>query len=289
MTTGIAYPVLELAQEIAMIPGSPNLLPALQTLPRPIADHLSDSKQNHKIIERSFQFLDAPEKSNRTDAQWRDVFLDGVKQIDNANSWNLESKYPNPDEELAATRQQRLALLFAKLYPVAKLQLIEAGWDESELNSMPVGKVVAIQTRRAWDAYTELFNGVENLPASKIYDRAVKIADSDLVNSDFHGCFPFPLITHTQENLLRCRWQLVEINMNLQLIRDHLAKTGSFPTAVQFKEMAFADPETGLSFQYRRLENGDAQFQSIPVIYDGSNRGRDYVVVRYTIKKADQK
>lgn len=289
MTTGIAFPAIVTIRELASVPNSPNLLTALQTLPRPISDYLSNIKQQHQVIERSFKILDNPEESDRTDAQWRIAFLEALEQIDQAHRWNLERDYPNVEQELAASRQQRLSILFAKNYPVAKRRLIGAGWSAKELNKMPVGQVIAIQTRRLWDQYTGLHDGIENMPASRVHNRALQLENSELIYGELHGCFPLNLIVLTQENLLRSRWQLVEISMNLQLLRDHLAKTGSLPTAEQFDEMnPFPDPETDLPFQYRRLENGDAQLQSKPAFHEGSPQ-RSYVRVRYNIKKAIQK
>lgn len=290
MTTAIAFPAVQMVNEMSMKPGSPNLVSALQTLPRPISDYLSEIKLQHQIVGRSFLLLDNPEQSDRTDSQWRTVFLDEIEQLDQANGWNIEREYPNSEEELTNTRKRRLGILFAKLYPVAKRQLIEAGWNAKELNSMPVGKVIAIQTKRLWDAHVQLLNGLEDLPASKVHDRAMKLENSDLIYGEMHGCFPLNLIVFTQENLLRSRWQLIEISMNLQLLRDHLAKNGSFPTAEQFAKLGpLPDPDTGKPFQYRRLENGDAQLQSSPVFYEGASDRSGYVRVRYTIKKAGQK
>ena len=266
------------------------MLAALQTLPRPVADYLSDIKQQHRIIERSFQFLDNPQWSDRTNAQWRAVFIDGLEQLGNAYDWNLEREYPNSWDELVESRQKQISILFAKLYPVAKRKLIESGWDASELDEMPVGKVIAIQTKRVWDSHVQLLNGIENLPAEKVHDRAEKLINSDLIYGDLNGCFPLNLIILLEESLLRSRWQLIEISMNMQLLRDHLARTGEFPTTEQFKKLnPLPNPQTGLPFQYRKLDNGHAQLQSAPVRFAGSSDRDDYVRERYTIKKAHQK
>ena len=288
-SNNISYRMLAFVNEMASTAGSPNMLRALQTLPRPLADYQSAVRDQYKTIERSFGFLDSPETSTRNDKQWRSVFLDGIAQIDRAHRSTYESTHPNGWDELVASRTNRLGLLMGKLYPSAKQELLSAGWEKKDLDSMPVGKVIAIQTRRLWDKHTSLLAGLENLTAAEIRDRSKKMQSSDLVYGELLGGFPLHTMITNQENLLLSRNLLVEVSMNMELLRNHLAAAGKFPTVEQFKAMnPLPDPTTGLPFQYRRLENGDAQIQSQPDRYDELAESQKYVRVRFTFKKAEK-
>ena len=158
---------------------------------------------------------------------------------------------------------------------------MNAGWDKEKLDAMHVGQVIAIQTRRLWDRHVQLLQGIENLSAAEVRERSKQMESGDLPYGELLGAFPVQNVITTQEDLLLSRWSNFEISMNVEKLRHHLAKTGSFPNAKQFQAMSpCPDPQTDQPFEYRLLENGDAQIQSSPIGEE------DYVRTRYTIKKA---
>ncbi len=279
----IARNTLSTINEMASLPNSPNMFRALQTLPNPIVNFRPVIRKQYDSVQRSLQFLDDPESSNRSDDQWRAVFLDGLEQLDESSRSNYERTRPDSWNDIVASRERRLGLLLAKLFPSAKRELVNAGWDKEKLDAMHVGQVIAIQTRRLWDRHVQLLQGIDNLSAAEVRERSKQMESGDLLYGELLGAFPVQNVITTQENLLLSRWSNFEISMNVEKLRHHLAKTGSFPNAKQFQAMSpCPDPQTDQPFEYRLLENGDAQIQSSPIGEE------DYVRTRYTIKKAQQ-
>ena len=280
---GMVHSTLSLVNEMASLPNSPNMFRAIQTLPNPVVNFRPAMRKNILSIERSFRFLDDPANSDRSDDQWRAVFLEGLEQLDQRDQ-RQHSNYEDTGgwDQFVASRERRLGLLLAKLFPAAKRELIKAGWDKEKLESMHVCQVIAMQTQRLWDRHKALFRGVENLTATEARVRAEQMESSDLIHGEL-GSFPFRNVISTQTDLLLSRWEQVGFSMNVEKLRDHLAKEGSFPNTKQFQDMSpIPNPLTDEPFEYRLLENGDAQIQSSPIDEE------DFVRTRYTIKKAQR-
>ena len=123
--------------EASTLPESPNLFSALQAIPPSFESFRPWVESEFLKIKRSFRFLDDPENADLSDEQWRVAFLEALELHDiYGGVQNSGGRYR--EQDLAATRSQRLGVLFAKLYPTAKVELLKAGWAREKLDSMPV-------------------------------------------------------------------------------------------------------------------------------------------------------
>ena len=264
MSYTIFADVLRSVDEASTLPESPNLFSALQAIPPSFESFRPWVESEFLKIKRSFRFLDDPENADLSDEQWRVAFLEALEMHDIFYGvQNSDGRYR--EQDLAATRSQRLGVLFAKLYPTAKVELLKAGWAREKLDSMPVGQVIAIQSRRLWDQHNVLFRGFQNLPGPDANVRALKMEESDFLFGRILGAFPCEIMGANMSGLIGREGQTVAVCSNIQLLRDWLAKHGKFPDRDEFLKLKTpADPASGKPFEYRLLKNGDAQFQTPP-------------------------
>ncbi len=131
-------------------PGAPNLYWALAALPRPYVDFRPAMRTELELPEKLFPFLKDAETAERTPAEWQKLVTaaySDLKLLDvdvmTGNRWL---------DQLGA------AAILARGYPIAKAELIAAGYDAQKLEKMPASQVVAIQSGRVMrHAYHEIF------------------------------------------------------------------------------------------------------------------------------------
>lgn len=129
---------------------------ALAALPEPLVDLRPAMQFEMHMPAQMFPFLKDAETADRSPDEWRKQIIGCLRGLESLgggsetlNDWQAE---------LAA------AGLVAKLYPQAKQQLIEEGFDRDRVEAMPVGQVVAIQTSRSVQyAFHEVFK-LSHLP-----------------------------------------------------------------------------------------------------------------------------
>lgn len=254
--------------EMSSRPGAPNRYHALQSIPTPVIDFYSMVSTESYLVGKTFPFLYTPEKLDLTAKQWRDVFSDALKHVDAASGRKIET-------ESDSERESRTALILARLYPIAKRELIQSGWDANKVDAMPVGQVVAIQTRRVWDKYADLLASKQQFTsavAAEVQQRQIKKIENEGYDvPGQRGDFPIidlapPLL---DLEIIPSRTRLVnrQIAM-LQVIaklRDYAAANGRLPSQQEFTSMdPIHDPRTGLPFEYVRDSENSAVLQTAP-------------------------
>lgn len=123
---------------------------ALASLPQPLVDLGPAMQFEMNMPQQLFPFLKDAETVQRTPDEWRKIMIDTLRGLEGLSS--SPAPFSNWQGELAT------AALVAKLYSVAKQELIAGGLDKERVESMPVGQVVAIQTARSVEyAFHEVF------------------------------------------------------------------------------------------------------------------------------------
>ena len=237
---------------------SPNNLVALQAIKQPIVDYYPKIKTEHDLIERGFEILNSPETSNRSPEQWQVVFADAMEQMDRIMQ-GIDQL--DDDEGYHNSRDTRAALLLARLYPIAKHELISAGLEKDKIESMPVGQVVAIQTRRVWDELAASLDGIANLPTAEAIatakSRMKELQAEGYMTTSARGDFPLSEFTYTwlDERFVVSGVKMVNRELvmlqNVEKLRDFAAQQDALPSAKEYGELNFRpDPMTGKAFEY---------------------------------------
>lgn len=135
----------ERIQEMAEMPGSPNLYWTLTMLPRPLID-LAPAMQVEMVIPyQMFPFLRDAETTERSPAQWQTA-LDELQQRIIMELGPLERQSTWPPRLM-------MTAVALKAFPIAKQHLIAKGYPAEKVDTMPVAQVIAIYTA---DTYDEL-------------------------------------------------------------------------------------------------------------------------------------
>jgi hypothetical protein len=124
--------------ELIATEGSPNLYWALRGLPDPILNMHAPIQFEGTLAMRMFPFLVDADTAHRPAHEW--LRLLGTTDI-NADE-------PNTGTSLAT--MARTTALVLRSYPIAKRELIAAGYDKARVEQMPVGQVVAIYVRNCY-------------------------------------------------------------------------------------------------------------------------------------------
>lgn len=257
---------LQSSIELSSQTGAPNQYHSLQSIPNPAVEFYSMVRTESYLIGKSFPFLYSPEKLDLTNEEWRKMFSDALVQIDIATSQQAEQE---------AERNSRAALILARLYPIAKRELLQAGWDEKNVNAMPVGQVVAIQTRRVWDQYADLHTSKHSFTpsvAADVHRRQIeKIETEGYDVPGQRGDFPITDLAPPVLDLeiLPSRTRLInrQIAM-LQVvakIRDFAAEQKRLPDQKEYSTLDLIhDPRTGKPFEYKKTSESSVELQTEP-------------------------
>ena len=264
----IASQTLKSALEISSVDGSPNNLHALQTLPATLVHFEPKYETDCDWLDRRFEFLESPTTSNRTPEQWREVYLNAMDQMEQIWAGFIEDDESKKRKE---SLEARTGLMLARLYPLAKRELLERGWTEEKVNAMPVGQVVAIQTRFVVDELKRQLYVGRNLPvveAVKVQQKLQKeLASQGYFASSAHGSFPVTDLYCLYEGQLpsvgRNLSRRIVMMQNIERLRDFAAKNSSLPTEQQYFELEMAnDPRTGAAFKYKRESDSTCTLQT---------------------------
>ncbi len=129
---------------------------ALAALPEPLVDLRPAMQFEMNLPLQMFPFLKDAETAQRSQGEWRRMMIECLQGVDDIDG-GPRSATPWRVELFAAG-------LVAKLYPLAKEQLLAEGLDRQRIEEMPVAQVVAIQTSRSLKyAFQEVFK-LSHLP-----------------------------------------------------------------------------------------------------------------------------
>jgi hypothetical protein len=285
----IASMMNESLRELIDAPGSPNMYWAVASLPQPLVDMRAAMQFEMNMPLQMFPFLKDPETAERSTEQWQKLVTDAT-----ASLLQMTDQSPAPGLEGSWQAQLATTAMIAKAYPVAKQDLIAAGFDSQRVEKMPVGQVMAIQSARSYRyAYQELFKW-SLLPYSeaKPYMLQVeeKLKTEGYLGQPFSGREGMPMarlllpaISAVQSAGARSDRNFAAL-MNIEAIRLHAAATGKLPKSLdEIKVVPVPNnPATGQPFVY--LVDGEQATLGVPPITSPQD-GRWYVLTLDRAKK----
>jgi len=150
--------------EIIAAPDSPNLYWALSELPSPMFDMRESLRFEMAMGHRIFPFLRDAETAEHSPDEWTRLW---------ANAW---SDLQQISHDTVWDASEMLSLGMSLLhYSQAKQRLIDWGFDQQQVEQMPVGQVLAIYTGRVYDRIAHEFEKVVYVPfrgAGRLADQA---------------------------------------------------------------------------------------------------------------------
>jgi hypothetical protein len=228
---------------------------ALAALPEPLVDLRPAMQFEMHMPAQMFPFLQDAETADRSPDEWRKLILGCVRGLESLGG--SSSAMNDWQSELAATG------LVAKMYPQAKQQLIDEGFDRDRVEAMPVGQVVAIQTSRSVQyAFHEVFK-LSHLPYQEATGRMPQTLKRLEAEGHLHGKFSgreglpltsllLPAVSGVMQAETRNARNLATVQA-IEAIRMHAAASGGkLPKSLA--EITIvpvpANPATGQPFPY---------------------------------------
>jgi hypothetical protein len=130
-------------------PDAPNMYWAIASLPHPVIDMRDGMDWESGVPWQVFPFLRDPETAVRSPQEWRDMLMGAMLNVSQLSNY---PRKPASLGELSATA------MMMKAYPLAKRALVVDGMEREQVEAMPVGQILAIQTaKRIRHAYDETF------------------------------------------------------------------------------------------------------------------------------------
>ncbi|HUE74702.1 MAG TPA: hypothetical protein VMP01_27790 [Pirellulaceae bacterium] len=268
-------------------PGAPNLYWAIAALPRPYIDFRPAMRTELEMPEKLFPFLKDAETAERTPEEWQKLLIAAYSDlqlfdsgVSSGNRWL---------DQLSA------AAILARGYPVAKAELIAAGYDAGKLEKMPVAQVVAIQSARVMrHAYHEIFKcTLLDYPDSAI---RLKETNDRLIRERYLGPslaqkdplmltgLLLPAISNVNVASIRSARDLAALQ-TIEAIRMHLAASGKLPASLD--DVAIVpvpkNPATGKPFPYE-LKEGVATLVVPTLLATDERDATHYVMTADTSK-----
>jgi hypothetical protein len=178
----IGHVLCKQLEEFVQQPGAPNLYWALALLPRSFGDMRPAMREEHTMLERMFPMLKHLEDGPMSNAQVQAELLRLRARLD-----DFGLRRPSRAEQLAQ------AALISNAAAEAKRALAARGFDEKQLDAMPVVQVVALKAYREYrDAYDEALKwayvpGGFHHPAYREAAKKCEAAGRRLDHYFFHG------------------------------------------------------------------------------------------------------
>jgi hypothetical protein len=201
-----------------------------------------------------FPFLKDAETAARSPEEWRMLIVRALRDLADLGG---PGAFKGWQGELAA------AGLMAKLYPVAKHELLASGMDREKVEAMSVGQAVAVHTARATESvYHELFKNML-LPypqaTARLSESTNRLEDSIGQNASLTGKIGLPianLFLPAVHNVLHAQIRAARNFTALQAIeaiRMHTAATGKLPASLADVTIVPvpANPASGQPFPYK--------------------------------------
>lgn len=264
-------------------PHSPNLYWSLTTFPRPLVSMQRGLLGESTLPERLIPMLKDAETATRSPEQWKRELVQAVR--------NLQQL----DDEVLPKDQWKFELavmgLIATVYPQAKAELLEAGYDRERLETMPAAQVVAIHASRTTRRNCDELIKASYLPYPEALawsDRFAAIFES---GSSRLGGELLPVtrvLLPAQAQVIRAEArlerQLAALRV-IEAIRLHLAASkGQLPASLdEVKIVPVPDnPVTGKPFPYSLRQDGGTSHAVLEV--PASSREPGQLGKRYVLK-----
>jgi hypothetical protein len=262
-------------------PGTPNLYWAIATLPNPLIDVRTAMQYELHMPLQIFPFLVDAETKARSEAEWSTILREAIRQVQVVGgAVNQPNQTPDFLTELGT------AALLLKGYSAAKEALVEAGYKPEEVEKMPVGQVIAIQTSRTYRyAYDELFKWtLLDYPESQIgaHKAVEKLRREGYLGLGSKGAGSIPVVSLLLPAIENIPTTAIRFDRNLaalhtiEALRMHAAETGSLPQ--RLSEITVVpvpkNPATGRPFEYGL--DGDVATLEVPSLNPAAKDGKTY-------------
>jgi len=256
MCGSISEQVLEYIQQ----PDAPNLYWALTMLPRPMIDLRRAVEVERHSLELCFPELSNLESIHDDSDGWRDRVYGLVEKIEDLGLMSEMGRHSGIYRNSAT-----LNLLAVKSYPRAKQSLIQQGFSEEVVESMPVGQVLLIDLVRTFERIRDDAFKWFYVPFDEARE-GMKRARAELDQSQEELREVLPLANAMLPPLMACRNAVVRTERNLaamrviEALRLHAHENGGkLPERLEDVTVVPVppNPATGKPFSYR-LENDTA-------------------------------
>jgi hypothetical protein len=215
--------------------GAPSLYWALADLPQPLVDLRPAMRQEMGLPRRIFPILENADTVQRPGEEWRRLLVDAVRGL---------MELGGSDDDLPQWQSDLAVAGFAmKMYPQAKRELIEAGFDPDRIEAMPVGQVIAVQTARITDYASQEIYKWWGLPYWQAAE-PMRAAEQRLISENVigpgrslaRGALPvasllLPATFNVRRAEARFERNLAALQA-LEAIRLHAGRTGTLPESI---------------------------------------------------------
>jgi hypothetical protein len=242
--------------DLIAAPKSPNLYWALAEVPAPLVDCRDAVRLEMSLGLRIFPALLDVESAEHSPAEWARLFRDSIQDFS-----TVSDGIPFVEDDLVC--ELAVAGLSLIAYPEAKQRLIAGGMEAGEVESMPVGQVIAIDTARE---YRRVADELEKWWYASFEDAKKNRSRAEAV---FEGPNTFnfgkaiadlllPAINAARSAQVRQDWQKNAL-LAVEALRMHAAIQGAFPESLDDIRVVPVpkNPITGEPYVYR-LEDGMA-------------------------------
>lgn len=248
----------ERVQELIDSSGSPNLYWALAALPDPMIDLRPAIRYEMGNAFRFFPFLKDAETAEKSSDEWRQVWGSALRELGQYH----DSGWAGDLRDWSA--QGAAAAVMMKSYPNAKRELIASGYTPEQVEAMPVGQVMAIQSARTYRYVADEMAKWSTLPYPQARERR-KQAEQRLKKEGYLGqqaflreMFPLadillPALNQARYVGVRFQREIAALQ-TIEAIRMHAAgNDGRLPESLKRITVvpAALDPLTGKPFPYR--------------------------------------
>lgn len=243
-------------------PNSPNLYWAMTALPKPLIDMRPALALEAAVCERALPFLRDAETAQRSSEEWLRLIGGELEKLHQLAGTQVPSAWEK-------------AAFFAAIpaaYTQAKRELVAGGFDEKKLDAMPVGQVLAIQSRRAanYTAQEVLKNALLDSPdaAERIAATEQRLRRDGWMAPPMMGKDPFgiagvilPALGSVTSASHRLQRNVAAIQA-LEALRMQASETGKLPASLDEVKIVPVplNPATGKPFPYR-VEGAAATFE----------------------------
>jgi hypothetical protein len=227
---------------------------ALASLPKPLIELRRAMEFEMNMPQQLFPLLKDAETVHRSPDEWRRELIGCIRGLQSIDGSTQMEPWQS---ELAA------AGLVAKLFPLAKEQLLADGFDRQKLEAMPVAQVVAIHTSRSVEyAFQEVFK-LSFMPYHEALAREPallkRLEEQGYLHGKLGGREGLPITSLLMPAVAAVRHAEMRSARNptalqvIEAIRMHAAATGKLPASLA--EITIVpvpiNPATGQPFEYQ--------------------------------------
>ena len=250
----------ESVMELISAEGSPNCYWALRSLTGLYEESVAALRLESTMAFRVFPFLKDAETAQRPTEEWNRLLTNAIVSLDESHDHSADS---------LKTRVQ-VASMIIKAYPIAKRELVAAGFDLDRLEQMPVGQVIAIYAGRCYQHVSDEFVKWNLVPFPQGYGKLRSLQDEFgrdgyMVHGDstpWHDPLLvnnrlFPAIVQYSQACNRQRFTIAALTV-VEAVRMHAAANNNqLPGSLDEVTIVPVplDPSTGKQFLYRVVDH----------------------------------